>query len=116
MTGLLIRHNGDVCVDFIAKHFIQLLKDNLQKIAPHDERNDKRIVDTIAVSLQKTFKELDARLFQKLQDKVFVCGSTAIITVVFGTVIVCANLGDSIAVLAQESGTVLLSVQMTPVG
>lgn len=113
--GMFNRHNGDVCVDFIARHFTQLLKVNLQKTAPHDERNDKKIVETIAASLQKTFKELDVRLFQKLQDKVFACGSTAIIAVAFGTIIVCANLGDSIALVAQESGTVLLSVQMTPV-
>jgi serine/threonine protein phosphatase PrpC len=113
--GKITRHNGDICVEFIARHFTHLFKANLRRIAPHDERNEKKIIETIAMSLQKTFKELDARLFQKLQDKVFACGSTAIIAIVFGTMIICANLGDSVAMVAQESGNVLLSIQMTPV-
>jgi serine/threonine protein phosphatase PrpC len=113
--GKINSHNGSLCVDLIKLHFMSMLTKNLKNAIKPDEVSELNFVKAFSRVITKTFKEIDALLLEKLKERSYDCGSTALVIVILGNLILCANLGDSVAFITQKSSNISLSVQMTPV-
>jgi len=64
--------------------------------------------------LTEFFKEIDHKFLREQQEFSFRCGSTCIVVLIVGDRIICANIGDSRALLSRAGKCFELSIDMKP--
>ena len=67
------------------------------------------LAEALIFSINEAFEAADSIFKDKFGELAKQCGSTAVICLIFGQHLVCANLGDARAVLCRDSGYVELS-------
>jgi len=111
LFGVFDGHGGDMVAHYTAKHFIDHLSGELPKdhTAPDFTSKAQLAFETALMSLDAELKGLS--IVESGQDQ---SGSTSVMTLVSPRHIICANTGDSRAVLSRAGVAVALSFDHKP--
>lgn len=101
--SVLDGHGGVQCAIFLRENLESEIRKNLLD-AEFGIYGTKRghFNECVANALTKSFNDLDERFYEKFIENYVAkkCGSTAVLTLIVGSHIFCANVGDSRAVLS----------------
>lgn len=67
------------------------------------------LADTLAICIKEAFESADDIFKEKFGELAKQCGSTAVVCLIMGQHLICANLGDARAVLCRDASYVELS-------
>ena len=102
-------HGGPECALFLKDHLHLELKrcflDQIDGIKEADDLNE-----SIASSITRAFEETDFKYKQAYPKLANQCGSTAVVCLILGNKLVCANVGDARAILCRNGKAIDLSV------
>ena len=113
--GVFDGHGGEWCAQFLRKNVEAEVKKNLL-----DPKEGMFGIDRggfnecVGKALKKTFQALDEDFLLKEEKNANKCGSTAVLILVIGAHIFCANVGDSRAVISREGVAHALSLDHKP--
>jgi len=105
-------HGGAECALFCKKN----LHKELVKAFTRSEEGRKSLMEeddlnaALTATIREAFSENDLKFKEKFPAQSKQCGSTAVVCLLIGNKVVCANLGDARAVLCRNGKAVDLSV------
>lgn len=70
----------------------------------------KGLNHTIGTALKLTFENIDEDFYKKKEEVAGKCGTTAVVVIILGKHIFCANIGDSRAILSHRGKAINLSL------
>jgi len=105
-------HGGTDCVAHIHNYLISNLRNTILKGQPFDEQTNfyRYIHDTLIKSVEET----DLQFFREYNQYSLSTGSTAVVVIIAGDRIICANIGDARAVLSRSGEAMNLSKDHKP--
>lgn len=105
-------HGGTDCVAHIHTYLISNLRNIILKGQPFDEQTNfyRYIHDTLI----KAVEETDNQFFREYNQYSLSTGSTAVMVIIAGDRIICANVGDARAVLSRNGEAINLSKDHKP--
>jgi protein phosphatase 2C family protein 2/3 len=105
-------HGGTDCVAHIHNYLISTLRNIILKGQPFDEQTNfyRYIHDTLA----KAADETDSMFYREYNQYSLTTGSTAVVVIIAGDRIICANIGDARAVLSRSGEAINLSKDHKP--
>ena len=103
--GVFDGHEGPYCSKFLMSKLHNMF---LAKLVQDNLMNTNNVIKTIANVLHETFIKADEQYELENKD-FFFSGSTGIVLVIFGSLIICANVGDSHGFLSRNGKALCLS-------
>lgn len=102
-------HGGSKCAEFLKNHLhIELKKCMLDQIDGIKQADD--INEAIESCIRRSFEDTDKKYKEQHADCANSCGATAVIVLVIGNKLVCANVGDARAILCRNGQAMDLSI------
>ena len=102
-------HGGAECAKFLRDHLhIELKKCLLDQIDGIKDTDD--LNEALIRSIENSFEITDAMYKKAYHDVCNFCGATAVVCLILGNKLVCANVGDARAILCRNGKAVDLSV------
>lgn len=102
-------HGGADCAQFLRDNLHLDIKnklmDHLDGIKDADDINE-----TLYTCIQRAFEDTDIKYKQKHPTVANQCGATAVVVLIIGNKLVCANVGDARAVLCRNGKALDLSL------
>lgn len=102
-------HGGADCAQFLRENLHTVLRnrllDNLEGIKDADNINE-----SISTSITRAFEEADTKYKLRYPTVATQCGATAVVVLIIGNKLVCANVGDARAILCRDGTAIDLSV------
>ena len=113
LFGVYDGHGGDTVAHYAAKHFPRFLLDTKQLTL---DMKDEEVVDRARRGFELALMAIDKEMSQlaEIESGHDQSGSTSVMTLISRSHIVCANTGDSRAVLARGGEAVALSHDHKP--
>jgi len=113
LFGVYDGHGGDRVAHYVARHFPRCLLDTKQLTA---EMADGEVLQRAQLAFEQALMAIDKEMatLPEIESGHDQSGSTSVMTLLSPTQIVCANTGDSRAVLAREGAAVTLSEDHKP--
>lgn len=109
--GVLDGHGGEWCATFIRQLFEEEIRKNLlDPVHGIYGTERKGMNECIELALKTTFFNIDEAYFKIRYDVAGKCGSTAVLVLMIGKHVFCANVGDSRGVLCRNGKAVNLSL------
>jgi protein phosphatase 1L len=105
--GVFDGHGGNMCSLFLKEKFIHDLRMKLVSSDLDRQENFYEYMDNLITDF---FREIDLKFRRDHHDFSWRCGSTGVVVLIVGDRIICANLGDSRAILSRGGGCIELSV------
>lgn len=102
-------HGGPDCANYLRENLHHEIKkqflDNIDGIKESDDLNE-----SLVNCINRSFEETDYKYKQLYPGVANQCGATAVVCIVLGNKLVCANVGDARAVLCRNGKAIDLSV------
>lgn len=102
-------HGGKECSTFLAEHLHNILRKAMMN-------RKRRLIDTTTLAetvtqcIKEAFVEADELFQRSFPEQCDLCGATAVVVLIIGNRLFCANLGDARAVLCRQGKAINLSV------
>lgn len=106
-------HNGTDCVKFVSENLINKIRCHLLN-ADSSLDSQEYMYAFLKKCLVNSIQEVDLQFFSKYSNYSFDCGCTAVIVVIVGDRVICANVGDSRPILSRSGKPVCLSKDFKP--
>jgi len=118
--GVFDGHGGMHCVRPVHELFPYFLKENIARTHQQNKEGDgidnqQNFYSYIKTMIENAAFDTDNEVKEKLMDHCMNCGCTANIVMIIGNMVVCANIGDSRAILSRNKKPILLSKDHKPV-
>ena len=101
-------HGGHQCAGFLKDNLHIELKncflDNIEGIKDTNDLNE-----SLSSCITRAFEITDSKFKQKFPDIANNCGATAVVCIILGNKLVCANVGDARAILSRGGKALDLS-------
>ena len=115
--GILNRHNGNEVAEFVNLKMPNLIKTSLNNDMDKNKtisikQNKKNIIIN---SIKQAIINLDKEVYKKFNDRALKTGATLILVILLDNEIITFNLGDSLALVFNDSNLVPLNSEMRPV-
>jgi serine/threonine protein phosphatase PrpC len=112
-------HGGTECVRHVAEHFPNVLREYLLKCDFSVSENElfdnqENFYTYIERVLIEAIKEVDNMFFEEYSNYSLGSGCTGVIVLIIGDRVVCANIGDSRAILSRNKTPLCLSKDHKP--
>jgi serine/threonine protein phosphatase PrpC len=102
-------HGGAECAKFLRDHLhIELKKSLLDQIDGIKDSED--LNESLIRCIENTFESTDLMYKKAFPDACNFCGATAVVCLILGNKLVCANVGDARAIICRNGKAVDLSV------
>lgn len=102
-------HGGYECAEFLSDNLHLEIKSQLEDVLTGIENSDD-LNRSVYDCMMKAFKVMDEKYAQYYPHQSKQCGSTAIVVLLIGNKLFCANLGDARGVMCRSNQAVDLSV------
>lgn len=110
-------HGGTLCVRHVAEYLPSILREYLLKSASTDIGifdNQEKFYSFIKEIIVQSIKDTDFSFFDESGDYSLDKGCTGVIVMIIGDRIICANVGDSRAILSRRRSPICLSKDHKP--
>lgn len=102
-------HGGAECALYLKQHLHECLREEfLDEVEGLKESQD--LNETLANCITKAFEVCDQGYKKAHPEHANTCGATAVVTLILGNKLVCANVGDARAFLCRNGQAIDLSI------